>query len=86
MTNQIHIIAAQNPAFGIEGETTYTGTALGAKRAANKIAREAGHNWTPIIKSWDLVKHGQNGSLYHSDAHGNVILRGGKMFPAEMSA
>lgn len=85
MNKQIHIIAAQNPAFGTEGQEIYHGSALGAKRAANKIAKAAGHNWTAIVKSYDLVKCGPNGDLYHSDVSGNVILRDGNLHAAELS-
>ena len=49
MSKQTYTIAAKHEAFGIEGAREYIGTERGAKMAANKIAKAAGHGWTPIV-------------------------------------
>jgi hypothetical protein len=46
-------IGAKNPAFGVEGARSYRGTELAARRAANKIARAAGHGWSPVVRELD---------------------------------
>ncbi len=52
MSKHTYIIAARNDAFGTEGSTAYVGTERGARRAANKIARLAGHGWTAVVHLW----------------------------------
>jgi hypothetical protein len=43
------VIWIEHEAFGTEGLQSYFGSELGARRAAGKIAREAGHGWMPGI-------------------------------------
>lgn len=50
MDKKTYIIAAKNEAFGVEGERKYVGTERGARMAANKIAKAAGYNWTPVVR------------------------------------
>ena len=51
MSNAItYTIAARHEAFGVEGQREYIGTEQGAKIAAGKIARAAGHGWTPVVR------------------------------------
>ena len=45
-----YTIAARHNAFGIEGSREYVGTERGAKIAAGKIAKAAGHGWTPVVR------------------------------------
>ena len=85
--NQVHQIAAKHQAYGVEGLTVYRGSILGAKRAANKIAKAGGHGWSPIVKTYNVVKVAANGSvLIHSDDAGPAILRGNKIEAAELTA
>ncbi len=52
MSKHTYIIAAHHDAFGLEGSVAYVGTERGARRAANKIARLAGHGWTSVVALW----------------------------------
>ena len=49
-TTATYIIAARHNAFGIEGSREYVGTERGAKIAAGKIAKAAGHGWSPVVR------------------------------------
>lgn len=50
MSKQTYIIASKHEAFGIEGSREYVGTERGAKMAATKIAKTAGHGWSPVVR------------------------------------
>lgn len=50
MDKQTYIIAAKHEAFGVEGSREYIGTERGARMAANKIAKAAGHGWVAIVR------------------------------------
>ena len=50
MSKQTYIIAAKHEAFGVEGSREYVGTERGAKMAATKIAKAAGHGWSPVVR------------------------------------
>ena len=52
MSKKTYIIAAKHESFGTEGSESYIGTERGAKMAANKIARAAGHGWKPVVHHW----------------------------------
>lgn len=56
MEKHTYYIAAENPAYGVEGQREYTGTQRGALVMAGKISKRAGHNWTAVIKLKEVAQ------------------------------
>lgn len=51
MEKKYYTIGAKHDTFGYGGIRKYYGSELGAKFAARRIAKEAGHGWTPVVKA-----------------------------------
>jgi hypothetical protein len=48
-TKTLWLVGSTHESFGLEGLRGYSGTRLGAQRAANEIARRAGRGWSAYV-------------------------------------
>jgi hypothetical protein len=74
-----YTIAAQHEAFGIEGSREYTGTDLGAKAAARKIAKAAGHSWHAVVVKRAPEDHVCADHAVWAHAAGNCTICGARL-------